>query len=412
VVVRSGCEPRASSGVEEGECGLDLAEIFRLHGDSYRHSHSLSRPQLRAMRAIEICRTAALGGHLYECEDCGKEKICYNSCRNRHCPRCQSLDRQRWLEERSAELLPVPYFHIVFTLPEELNPLVLINPRLIYTLLFDSASQTLLEIAADPKHLGARIGILAVLHTWGQTLQLHPHLHCIVPGGGLSPDRKKWIGSRPRFFLPVAVLSRLFRGKFLAGLKAAHQAGELKLPESLSAPFAFKALLDELYGKAFVVYSKPPFGSAEKVLGYLARYTHRVAISNSRLVRLADGQVTFTYKDYSDGDKVKEMTLPVEEFLRRFLLHILPERFVRIRYYGLLSTRTREEDLALCRQLLGVAKEPTTGEDVTVESWRELLSRLTGKDPTLCPHCERGHLRWVKELAASPYGGGAQRPPP
>ena len=412
MVVRSGCEPRATSGVEEGECGLTLAEILRLHGEAYRNSHSLSRPQLRAMRAIEICRTATLGGHVYECEKCGKEKICYNSCRNRHCPQCQGLDRQRWLEERSAELLQVPYFHVVFTLPEELNGLALINPRLIYTLLFDSASQTLLEIAADPKHLGARIGVLAVLHTWGQTLQLHPHLHCIVPGGGLSPDRQRWIGSRPRFFLPVSVLSRLFRGKFLAGLKAAHKAEELKLPESLIKPGAFKALLDELYAKSWVVYSKPPFDSPEKVLGYLSRYTHRVAISNSRLVRLADGRVTFTYKDYSDGDKVKEMTLPVEELLRRFLLHILPERFVRIRYYGLLSTRTREEDLALCRQLLGMAKETLEGEEVKEESWRELLNRLTGKDSTLCPHCERGHLRWVKELSALRQRGEAQRPPP
>lgn len=411
MVVRSGCEPRATSGVEEGNCGLTLGEILRLHGEAYRNSHSLSRPQLRAMRAIEICRTATLGGHVYECEKCGKEKICYNSCRNRHCPQCQGLDRQRWLEERSAELLPVPYFHVVFTLPEDLNALALINPRLIYTLLFDSASQTLLEIAADPKHLGARIGVLAVLHTWGQTLQLHPHLHCIVPGGGLSPDRQRWIGSRPRFFLPVSVLSRLFRGKFLAGLKAAHKTDELKLPESLEKPGAFKALLDELYAKSWVVYSKPPFGSPENVLGYLSRYTHRVAISNSRLVRLADGQVAFTYKDYSDGDKVKEMTLPVEEFLRRFLLHVLPERFVRIRYYGLLSTRTREEDLALCRQLLAVAKE-SVGEGVTAESWRELLDRLMGKDSTLCPHCEQGHLRWVQELPALLDRGGGQRSAP
>lgn len=409
MVVRSGDEAQASAGAEEGESGLDLAQILRLHGEAYRDSHSLSRPQLRAMRAIEICRTATLGGHVYECEKCGKEKICYNSCRNRHCPQCQGLDRQRWLEERSAELLPVPYFHVVFTLPEELNALVLINHRLLYTLLFDSASQTLLEIAADPKHLGARIGVLAVLHTWGQTLQLHPHLHCIVPGGGLSPDRQRWIGSRPRFFLPVAVLSRLFRGKFLSGLKSAHKTGELKLPESLERPGAFKALLDELYAKSWVVYSQPPFGSAEKVLGYLARYTQRVAISNSRLVRLVDSQVTFTYKDYSDGDKVKEMTLPEEEFLRRFLLHILPERFVRIRYYGLLSTRTREEDLALCRQLLGVTSSVEEGK---VESWRDLLLRLTGKDSTLCPHCERGHLRWVKELSALRQRGEAQRPPP
>lgn len=383
------------------ESGLELADIVRLHGESYRRDHALSRPQLRALRAIEICRTGILGGHVYRCAQCGKEKICYNSCRNRHCPKCQSLDRQRWLEERSTELLPVPYFHLVFTLPEEINPLALINPRLIYTLLFDSASQTLLEIASDPRHLGARIGVLSVLHTWGQTLQLHPHLHCIVPGGGLSPDRKTWIGSRPKFFLPVAVLSRLFRGKFLAGLKAAYQSSELKLPESWPGPGSFKALLDQLYRKTFVVYSKPPFGSPEKVLRYLARYTHRVAISNTRLVSLAEGRVRFTYKDYQDEDKVKEMTLPAEEFLRRFLLHILPERFVRIRYYGLLSTRTREEDLALCRELLGAADASVESEPVTVESWRELLCRLTGQDPETCPHCEGGHLLWVKELPAS-----------
>ena len=395
----------------ETVAGLELADIVRLHGEAYRRGHGLSRPQLRALRAIEICRTGTLGGHVYRCAQCGQEKICYNSCRNRHCPKCQSLDRQRWLEERSTELLPVPYFHLVFTLPEEINALALINPRLIYTLLFDSASQTLLEIAADPKHLGARIGVLAVLHTWGQTLQLHPHLHCIVPGGGLSQDRKRWIGSRPKFFLPVAVLSRLFRGTFLAGLKAAYQSGELKLPESWPEPGSFRALLDRLYAKTFVVYSKPPFGSPEKVLRYLARYTHRVAISNSRLVRLDQGQVTFTYKDYSDEDKVEEMTLAVEEFLRRFLLHILPERFVRIRYYGLLSTRTREEDLALCRQLLGAASVCAAGEPVIAESWRELQARLTGQDPALCPHCEGGHLLWVKELSATPYRGGAGRSP-
>lgn len=389
---------------------LEVADLLRRYGEEYRQRHQLSRPQLRAMRAIEICRTAVLGGHLYKCEECEKEKVCYNSCRNRHCPKCQSLDRQRWLEERSDELLPVPYFHVVFTLPEQLNPLVLINPSLIYTLLFDSASQTLLEIAADPKHLGARIGFIAVLHTWSQTLQLHPHLHCIVPGGGLSPDRQSWVPSRPSFFLSIHVLGRLFRGKFLAGLKALHDSGHLTLPESLAGPRAFRDLLDLLYGKSWVVYSQPPFGSPEKVLGYLARYTHRVAIGNSRLVRLEEGQVTFTYKDYAQGGEVREMTLPVEEFIRRFLLHILPERFVRIRYYGLLSTRTREEDLALCRRLLSAAqREP---EDKSIESWEALVKRLTGKDPTVCEHCGRGHLRWVKELAAQRHGIESRRPPP
>lgn len=389
--------------------GPEVADFFCRYGEEYRRKHQLSRPQLRAMRAIEICRTAVLGGHLYKCEECDKEKVCYNSCRNRHCPKCQSLDKHRWLEQRSAELLPVPYFHVVFTLPEQLNPLALIHPSLIYTLLFDSASQTLLEIAADPKHLGARIGFIAVLHTWSQTLQLHPHLHCIVPGGGLSPDRRNWVSSRPSFFLPVHVLGRLFRGKFLAGLRTLHESGRLTLPESLAGPRAFQNLIDLLYKKPWVVYSQPPFGSPEKVLGYLARYTHRVAIGNSRLVRFSDSQVTFTYKDYAQGGKVREMTLPVEEFIRRFLLHILPERFVRIRYYGLLSTRTRDEDLALCRRLLSVERAP---EDKPIESWEALVERLTGKDPTVCEHCGHGPLRWVKELQAQRHGVEPWRSPP
>jgi hypothetical protein len=400
----------------ENPASPEVADVFRRYGEEYRQKHQLSRPQSRAMRAIEICRTAVLGGHLFQCEECEKEKVCYNSCRNRHCPKCQSLDRQRWLEERGEELLPVPYFHVVFTLPEQLNSLVLVNPKLIFTLLFDSASQTLLEIAADPKHLGARIGFIAVLHTWSQTLQLHPHLHCIVPGGGLSPDRQSWVASRLNFFLSVHVLGRLFRGKFLAGLKALYESGLLILPESLGGPKAFQTLLDLLYEKSWVVYSQPPFGSPETVLGYLARYTHRVAISNSRLVRLEEGQVTFTYKDYAQGGKVREMTLPAEEFIRRFLLHILPERFVRIRYYGLLSTRTRDEDLALCRELLGVARvaeSPESPEAEPVkESWQALVERLTGKDPTVCEHCGRGHLRWVKDLPAQHHGVEPWRPPP
>jgi len=395
--------------VVETRPALELADIFRQYGDAYRRSHSLRRAQLRTLRAIEICRTAALGGHLYRCEECGGETILYNSCRNRHCPKCQNLDRVRWLEERSQELLPVPYFHVVFTLPEEINPLALLNPERLYKLLFDSASQALLEIAADPKHLGARIGLLAVLHTWSQTLCLHPHLHCIVPGGGLSPDRQSWVASRPRYFLPVQVLSRLFRGKFLAGLKALAAAKELKLPEALSAPSDFKALLDRLYGKSFVVYSQPPFGSPERVLSYLARYTHRVAIGNSRLVRSENGQVTFTYKDYSDGSKIKEMTLPAEEFIRRFLLHVLPERFVRIRYYGLLSTRSRQEDLKLCRRLLGVATAEAAAEPESEESWEELLTRLTGKDPRLCACCQ-GTLHWVRELEARPFACEGRSP--
>jgi hypothetical protein len=328
---------------------LEVAQIFRLFGEEYRQKHRLSRPQLRTMRAIEVCRTAVLGGHVDECDQCGARTIRYNSCRNRHCPKCQSLDKERWLEQRRNELLPVPYFHVVFTVPHALNPLALVNPKWFYNLLFASASQALLEIAADPKRLGARIGVLAVLHTWSQTLELHPHLHCIVPGGGLSLDGERWVATRrANYLLPVQVLAALFRGKFLAGVKAARQADQLILPESLQDRGSFENLLDQIYAKTWVVYSKPPFGSPEQVLAYLARYTHRVAISNPRLIRLADGRVSFAYKDYSQGGRAREMTLPVEEFIRRFLLHVLPESFVRIRYFGLLSNRHRKGNLARC----------------------------------------------------------------
>jgi hypothetical protein len=390
---------------------LEVAQIFRLYGEEYRRKHRLSRPQLRAMRAIEACRTAALGGHVDECEQCGARTVSYNSCRNRHCPKCQSLDKERWLEQRCGELLPVPYFHVVFTVPHELNPLALANPKWFYDLLFASASQALLEIAADPKRLGARIGVLAVLHTWSQTLEVHPHLHCIVPGGGLSLDGQRWVPTRrPGYFLPVQVLAALFRGKFLAGVKTAYQAGQLILPESLQDPASFQALLDRLYGKAWVVYSKPPFGSPKQVLAYLARYTHRVAISNPRLVRLEGGRVTFTYKDYSQGGRVREMTLPVEEFIRRFLLHVLPESFVRIRYFGLLSNRHRKKNLARCRELL--ASHPVVEVETSLqENWRARLKRLTGRDPTICPVCGQGHLRWVEELPAVRFGPAGRSPP-
>ena len=392
--------------------GLEVAHIFRLYGEEYRQTHRLSRPQLRAMRAIENCRTAALGGHVYRCDHCGTEKISYNSCRNRHCPKCQNLDKERWLEERRSELLPVPYYHLVFTLPEELNLLALGNPREIYDLLFRSASQTLLEVAADPKHLGAHLGILAVLHTWGQTLVLHPHLHCIVPAGGPSLDGTRWVAGSEKFLLPVRVLAAVFRGKFLAGLKELYQEGSLSLSggaESLHDPFEFRNLLDRLYRKSWWVYSKPPFGGPEQVLKYLARYTHRVALSNYRLVRLENDQVTFTYKDYSEGSQVRQMTLPVEEFIRRFLLHILPDRFVRIRHYGLFANRHRASCLANSRELLGA--ELTTVEPAQREDWQAVLLRVTGQDPTLCPKCGRGRLRLVEELAPLP-GIAAGRSPP
>jgi predicted Zn-ribbon and HTH transcriptional regulator len=394
-----------------GSSGLEVAHIFRLYGEAFRQNHRLCRTQLRAMRAIEECRTAALGGHVYRCDECGAEQISYNSCRNRHCPKCQSLDKERWLEQRREELLPVPYFHVVFTLPEELNVLALGNPEVIYDLLFRSASETLLEVAADPKHLGVHLGILAILHTWSQTLVLHPHLHCIVPGGGPALDGERWVTCSERFLLPVRVLAPVFRGKFLAGLRKLYREGRLTLSggaESLNDPFAFLNLLDHLYQKSWWVYSKPPFGGPDQVLKYLARYTHRVALSNHRLLRLEDDQLTFSYKDYSQGGRVRQMTLPVEEFIRRFLLHILPHRFVRIRYYGLFANRHRESELARCRTLLGA--EPPAPKSQEGEDWQSVFLRVTGKDPTLCPECGRGHLHVVQALARQSVR--SERPPP
>jgi putative transposase/transposase-like zinc-binding protein len=393
-----------------GSSGLEVAHILRLYGEAFRQKHRLCRVQLQAMRAIEDCRTAVLGGHLYRCEQCGCEKNVYNSCRNRHCPKCQNLDKERWLQQRRNELMPVPYFHVVFTLPEELNVLALGNPEVIYDLLFRCASQTLLEVAADAKHLGARLGILAILHTWSQTLVLHPHLHCIVPGGGLSLDGERWVPASERFLLPVRVLAPVFRGKFLAGLKQLYQQGRLSLTggaEELRDPWVFANLLDRLYRKFWWIYSKPPFGGPEPVLKYLARYTHRVALANHRLVRLAADQVTFTYKDYSQGGRRREMTLPAEEFIRRFLLHILPHRFVRIRYYGLFAPRHRDRHLERCRALLGAASPSPASESGEREGWEAVYERVTGRDPTLCEQCGRGHLHLVRKLPAL-----AQRPPP
>lgn len=380
--------------------GLEVAHIFRLYGEEYRQKHRLGRTQLRAMGAIETCRTAALGGHMGQCDHCGIEKPFYNSCRNRHCPKCQSLDKERWLEKRRSELLPVPYFHVVFTLPEELNLLARGNPREIYDLLFRSASETLLEVAANPKRLGARLGLLAVLHTWSQTLLLHPHVHCIVPAGGPSLDGRRWVVGSEKYLLPIRVLAPVFRGKFIAGLKQLSREGRLNFSGSaapLRDPFEFHNLLDRLYRKSWWVYSKPPFGGPDQVLKYLARYTHRVAISNQRLVGLDKDRVTFTYKDYSQEGRRREMTLPAEEFIRRFLLHILPDRFVRIRHYGLFANRHRARNLEHIRELLGA--ENSAGESAKREDWQTVFLRVTGRDPTLCPECGCGHLRRVRELA-------------
>jgi len=340
--------------------GLEVADIFRRHGDAYRRARAghLGRVERRVMSAIELCRTAELGGHTERCADCGLIRIAYNSCRNRHCPKCQGAARAEWLAARQAELLPVPYFHVVFTLPAPIAEIAFQNKAAVYAILFKAAAETLHRIAADPKHLGAEIGVVSVLHSWGQNLHHHPHIHCVVPGGGPSLDGTRWIACRPGFFLPVRVLSRLFRRLFLDNLQAAFEAGELRFfgdLAELAEPSVFAKRLREIRRIEWVVYAKPPFGSPEQVLAYLGRYTHRVAISNSRLVSLADGRVGFRWRDYRHRGKSKVMTLEAFEFIRRFLLHSLPDGFHRIRHYGFLANGHRAEMLALCRKLLAAA---------------------------------------------------------
>jgi Putative transposase/Transposase zinc-binding domain len=371
---------------------LEVADIFRRHGADWRAAQAghLSREQRRVMGAVEACRTAALGGHAEVCGDCGLVRIAYNSCRNRHCPKCQGPARARWLAERQAELLPVEYFHLVFTLPAPVAALALQNKAAVYDLLFRVAAETLTTLAADPRHLGAAIGLVAVLHTWGQTLQHHPHLHCVVPGGGLSPDGGRWIACRRGFFLPVRVLSRLYRRRFLEQLQAAFDAGRLSFfgeLAPLAEPTIFAQHLTALGQTEWVVYAKPPFGGPQQVLAYLARYTHRVALANSRLVDLVDGRVRFRWTDYRHHNKVKLMTLEAGEFIRRFLLHVLPAGFHRIRHFGFLANRHRAAKLATCRRLLAALK-PNAGE-------------CTRRSLPCCPACG-GPLLCIAILAPRP----------
>jgi hypothetical protein len=335
----------------------EVADVIRRAGNRFieRYRGSLTAAQLKVLRAIERCRTAALGGHRDQCLRCGHQAISYNSCRNRHCPKCQTNAREKWLCARRQELLPVCYFHLVFSVPHALVPLMWQNKKLLFSLLFEASAATLLEVAANPARLGAEIGFLAILHTWGQTLQCHPHIHCVVPGGGLSPDHSQWIRAPSHFFLPVRVLSRVFRGKFIAGLKRAFLRKQLVFfghYEPLANERAFAAFLRALFQQDWVVYSKPPFGGPEHVLQYLARYTHRVAISNHRLLSVDDSRVTFQWKDYAHHSKSRSMTLTLEEFLRRFLQHILPKGFPRIRYFGWMAHRRRRVLLPVCRALL------------------------------------------------------------
>jgi hypothetical protein len=373
---------------------LELADILRRHGATYREAHAghLSRSQRRVMAAIEACRSAALGGHVEQCDSCGRLRIAYNSCRNRHCPKCQGLARAEWLADRQAELLPAPYFHVVFTVPAPIAEIALQNKATVYDILFRAAAETLRRIAADPKHLGAEIGCVAVLHTWGQTLLHHPHVHCLVPGGGPSADGTRWIACRRGFFLPVRVLSRLYRRLFLSHLQAAFDAGQLAFHGRLARladPAAFAACLRPLRTVPWVVYAKRPFGGPQQVLAYLGRYTHRVAIANSRLVGLDEGRVSFLWRDYRHPEKRKVMTLDADEFIRRFLLHVLPDGFHRIRHYGFLANGHRAAKLAQCRALLGGPEpaRPAASGGGDREPDREPDRPLTGRSLPVCPCC-------------------------
>ena len=375
-----------------GQSALEVADILRTHGPAWRAAQRghLSLGQLKVMSAIEQCRSAALGGHVLRCEGCGADQVSYNSCRNRHCPKCQSSAAKRWLDARQADLLPVDYFHVVFTLPAPIADIAYYNKAVVYGLLLDVAAQTLITIAGDPKHLGARIGAMLVLHTWGSALTHHPHVHAVVPGGGLAPDGQRWVACRPGFFLSVRVLFRLFRRRFLEELLRAHQAGKLQFfgaHEALADARAFKVWIAPLRQCEWVVYAKKPFAGPQAVLAYLSRYTHRVAISNSRLLAMDERGVTFRWKDYrvKDGAKGKArhktMTLSADEFMRRFLLHVLPASFHRIRHYGLLANAGRKANLVLARTLLGQPSAlPAVNESTDNNTERD-------KPSFVCAHC-------------------------
>lgn len=380
--------------------GLTVADVFRRHGDVYRTDTSMPTAQRRVMTAIERCRTAALGGHVEQCDQCGHTRVWYNSCGNRHCPTCQSLARATWIEARAADLLDTEYFHVVFTMPAEIGAIAYQNKAVVYGLLFRCVAETLRVIAADPRHLGAEIGFFAVLHTWGQTLVHHPHLHCVVPGGGLSLDGTRWVSCRPGFFLPVRVLSRLFRRLFLTALDAAFDEGQLRFAgtlEALTDRHAFARHVAPARQVEWVVYAKAPFAGPAQVLEYVGRYTHRVAISNHRLLEITGDQVRFRYKDYraDPSQHQKAMTLAATEFIRRFLLHVLPTGFHRIRYYGFLGNRTRRERLALCRQLLDMPPPAVTPDDIATD---DAECGDAGAVVTLraCPICAKGIMRIVE----------------
>jgi hypothetical protein len=390
-----------------GSSNIEVGDIFRTFGSAYRARYKLRTAVLKVMSALETCRTSALGGHMEVCESCGVVRNSYNSCRNRHCPKCQGLARERWLIARKHELLPVTYFHVVFTIPELLNRLALVNQQVVYDILFKAASETLLVLGRDPQHIGAEIGVIAQLHTWGQNLMDHPHMHCIVPGGGLSKDGQRWIFPRKAkadkpFFIHVNVLSDLFKKKFLHYLHKAYNNGELKFVGeivSLGSPQEFQGLMDKLYSITWISYCKRPFGGPKQVMEYLGRYTHRVAISNNRIQKVEDGKVSFKWRDYRDNNREKLMPLDVFEFMRRFLLHVLPKGYCKIRYYGFLSNRHKSSKLKRIKEVLCVCKHEEAATEKGID-WADLIFQLTGKDPRICPECGQGRMVWWKILPA------------
>lgn len=395
------CHQKAS--VPEDTSSSEVADIFRLYGDEYRSIYSPSFEQLKVMHLIEICRTKALGGHNEKCNHCGYEQISYNSCRNRHCPKCRTMAKERWLNDRKAELLPIGYFHSVFTLPHDLNPIILCNEKILLDLLFQAVNETLQAFAKDPQwRLMGQLGFIAVLHTWSQTLMDHFHLHCLIPGGVLSFDKKQWIPARTNFLFKVVSLAKEFRKRYLSKLQVAYDGNDLIFPGNTAesgTPEGFARLVEELENKKWVAYAKRPFAGPAQVLEYLGRYTHRVAISNHRIVSIDDGKVQFSYKDRADDDQIKYMTVTAVEFIRRFLLHILPDRFMKIRYFGFLYHRGKRKNIELIRTLI----DPTAGYAQKIEETvQEIMLRVTGEDITLCPRCKKGHMIRSGEIPGTP----------
>jgi len=384
--------PNASNNIHKK---IEIADIFRGNIDKLPEMHSeLSQ----VVNSIIKCRTSALGGHVLKCDSCGHEEYSYNSCRNRHCPKCQTLKKMKWLEARKEELLPVPYFHVVFTMPSILNPIALQNKKVIYNILFKAVSETLQDAAKTPNNLGADIGFIAILHTWGQNLIDHPHIHCVVPAGGISPSGEKWKSCRGNYFIPVKILSKLLRGKFLDFLRKAYENMELQFfgnIQNLHNKNEFQKIIDKAYSTDWVVYAKKPFAGPEQVFDYLGRYTHRVAISNNRILKLEDGKVSFKWKDYTDDNKEKIMTLDVKEFMRRFLLHVLPKGFVKIRFFGFLSNRTKNDKI---NHIFKILKKKRTQKEKNQETWQELFLRITGIDACICSECKKGRLIVIREI--------------